>query len=184
MKTTGIIKEKRINKYTHEIFVDRLKQKHSEKYTFEHVNYTGSNEKIIVTCKKHGPFTTYASAFMNSETFNGCLKCREERRRKEEEKRKKGSSEDKSALANFIRLCKKNNFDKYDYSETVYTGSEETVIIVCPAHGEIEVDAVKHKQGKEPCPVCKSNRAKHGKLYADREFERLAKENALNKKSS
>lgn len=35
----------------------------------------------------------------------------------------------------FIKEARKVHGDKYDYSKTVYTGSHNKLIIICPKHG-------------------------------------------------
>ena len=43
-------------KYTTELFIEKAKEKHGGKFTYNKVNYKSSREKVIVTCPKHGDF--------------------------------------------------------------------------------------------------------------------------------
>lgn len=160
--------------FTHEYYIEQLKKLYSDRYTFERTQYNGAGNKVIITCKKHGDFETYASAFLNSEEFSGCRKCRDEKRQSPIRKEPKKPL---TALHRFIALANKNNYFLYDYSQTVYTGKEEFVDVICKAHGLFTAEARKHKQGKAPCLICRRNRSKWGKKRAEEEYERLCKKN-------
>lgn len=166
--------------FTQEYFLEKVKDLHSDRYTFDKVEYSGAGQKIIVTCKTHGDFETYASAFLNSEEFSGCPKCRYEKRRALLDKKKEdaqSTAPKKSKLRSLIKVCSKNHLNRYDYSVTEYTGEEETIQVHCPAHGLFEADVVKHKRGHDPCPVCRENRAKHGRRFAEEDYQRRVAEN-------
>jgi len=49
--------------------------------------------------------------------------------------------------AGFIKIGKKHFGDKYDYSKTNYLGQTNSVIIICPVHGEFTQRAVEHTEG-------------------------------------
>lgn len=168
------------HKYTHDYFMEQLIKHHSEKYTFDKVKFTGAGNKIIVTCNIHGDFETYASSFLNNEEFSGCAKCRMEKRSEQKAIKLQNKPEDPTQvnkkLNSLIKVSSRNNFNLYDYSETIYSGVEEIINVICPAHGAFEAPTDKHKKGQYPCPVCKTNRTKHGKLFADNEFRRLVEE--------
>jgi hypothetical protein len=61
--------------YTTEIFIDKMKKKHSDKpYCYSKVKYITSITPIIVICKKHNiEFTTIPSYLLANG--NGCSKC-------------------------------------------------------------------------------------------------------------
>lgn len=168
--------KKNTKAYSQEYFISLLKEYHSENYDFDKVVYTGAGRQIIVTCKKHGDFYTYASSFLNSEEFSGCQLCRDEKRMKLKKVKTppKVLTAEESAYAILVKLCSKNHSDRYDYSKTVYTGTEEYMTVICPAHGPFEALVARHKRGHFPCPVCDRNRKKHGKLYADNEYRELS----------
>lgn len=150
-------------------FVKMLEEKYSDRYSFDKVVYTGSNKKMTVTCKAHGDVEVYTSAFFHNECFSGCPKCRKKPVVKKSPKKKL------SELERFIKISNGNHFDRYDYTKVVLAGKDDYITVVCPAHGEFLARADYHKRGLEGCPDCKSNRAKHGKKFADAEFDRLVK---------
>jgi len=53
----------------------------------------------------------------------------------------------------FIQQSQKIHVYKYTYSNTVYTGAANKVIITCPKHGDFEQTPHNHKQGKG-CRAC------------------------------
>lgn len=172
--------------FSHEHFISLLKEYYSDKYTFDKVLYRGAGNKITVTCKVHGDFITYASSFLNSEEFSGCKKCREEKRarlKKLQSVKKVKRVSENPHRDTLIRLCNKNHENRYDYSATEYSGVEETIEVRCPAHGLFTTDAARHKRGHAPCPVCRRNRQRRGKNFADMEFERLSQKNGDTQKS-
>lgn len=159
--------------YTQERFIQLLKESHSERYTFEKVIYTGAGNKIVVTCKKHGDFETYASAFLNTEEFCGCLRCREEKKQELKEKvinPVELSSDSERRIKRLIAHLHKNNFHRYLYLSP-FKASDSDIEVTCPAHGPFTVSLDKHKRGHAPCPVCHKNRRSRGKFYADQDYD-------------
>lgn len=128
-------------KYTTEEFIEAAKSKHNNKYTYEKTVYTGMNDKIIVTCPKHGDFEQTARNHLRGD---GCQKCYDERR---------GQSKILTT-EEFVEKAKKVHQDEnYDYSKVEYTGCRNKVIISCPKHGDFLQDPNHHLQG-EGCPKC------------------------------
>jgi hypothetical protein len=52
----------------------------------------------------------------------------------------------------FIQKAKEIHGDKYDYSKTNYTGSENPLTITCPEHGDFEIKPTYHINDKLGCP--------------------------------
>lgn len=50
--------------------------------------------------------------------------------------------------AEFIRRSVIAHNNRYDYSKVTYTGQHNTVVIICPVHGEFEQLAVTHQRGR------------------------------------
>ena len=53
----------------------------------------------------------------------------------------------------FIARCKEKHGDKYDFSQSVYTGNHEYVKVICPIHGEFESVASSLMSGRG-CKRC------------------------------
>jgi hypothetical protein len=59
-------------KYTTEEFISKAKQKHGDRYSYDHTVYIGSRERVIVTCREHGDFPVFASFHLAGR---GCPTC-------------------------------------------------------------------------------------------------------------
>jgi len=65
-----------VKKKTTKAFINESIIKHSGKYEYSKVNYTGDNEKVIIGCPKHGYFKQNASAHTLGK---GCKLCANEK---------------------------------------------------------------------------------------------------------
>ena len=74
--------------YTTEEFISKAKSVHGDRYTYQHAVYTGSKNRITVTCSEHGDFDVIAAFHLMGR---GCDKCskREATRKMLETNRKK-----------------------------------------------------------------------------------------------
>lgn len=59
----------------------------------------------------------------------------------------------------YIEKARKRHGDEFDYSKTVYSGSFETVTIICPEHGEFTTAAATHINSRKGsgCSECARN---------------------------
>jgi len=125
-----------------DIFIEKSRDIHGEKYDYSKVDLEHRDEKgrVCIICPKHGEFWQRP----NSHTHGcGCPKCWEERK-------------DKCLFSNtneFIEKAKKVHGDKYDYSKVEYKRSNQDVCIICPIHGEFWQTPNKHLGG-EGCKEC------------------------------
>lgn len=53
----------------------------------------------------------------------------------------------------FIKYCNMLHSNKYDYSNTTYTGIKNNILVNCPSHGSFTLIADRHKRG-DGCPDC------------------------------
>jgi hypothetical protein len=111
-------------KLTTEEWIARAKEKHGDKYDYSKSIYTGSQNKITVTCPEHGDFEVIAQ--MHVRRGDGCHKCASL------------AKSTKLRLSNeeFINRLYNTFGDKYDYSKVRYTGNRGSVTLICPNHGE------------------------------------------------
>lgn len=138
-----------------ETFVERCKEIHGDKYTYEKVDYVDSHTKIVVTCKKHGYFETLPYRLLNG---NGCQKCKSE---EAHERYSKGTLK-------FIEEAKRVHGDLYDYSLCKYYNNHTKVTIICREHGAVKVVAGAHLHGCG-CPFCnESSGEKRIRLYLEK----------------
>jgi very-short-patch-repair endonuclease len=125
-----------MNKLTTEIFIERAKQVHGDKYNYSKVEYKGIRKKVCIICPKHGEFWQLACSHLDGR---GCIRCNNGSKPMSQEE--------------FIEKAKKIHGDKYDYSKVEYTNSRAKVCIICPKHGEFWQKAMTHLEGRG-CKKC------------------------------
>ncbi len=123
-----------------EIFLERSKIIHGDKYDYSKSIFTTVKNKITITCPIHGDFNQIASGHMNGQ---GCKIC---------------ANQNKSILPieKFIEKANLIHLDKYNYSKTEYKGALEKICIICSEHGEFWQNAGSHLHGVG-CPACAKN---------------------------
>ncbi len=67
-------KKLKVTKYTTEEFVEQSKKRFPNKFTYHNTIYTHSQDKIIITCVKHGDFNLVAAEHLGG--CGGCTKCK------------------------------------------------------------------------------------------------------------
>ena len=144
----GCIEGGKKTRSTHDVFIERAKNVHGDKYDYSRVNYTRMRDKIIIICPKHGNFKQGVNNHIVLK--QGCPKCFNETR---------GLNQHKITTEEFITRAKKIHGDKYDYSESICYGSCEKVYIRCPIHGIFRQMATKHLRG-QGCRKCISKISK------------------------
>lgn len=58
---------------TTDIFIDKMKKVHGDKYDYSLVQYSGLKNKVTIICKTHGQFTQTPNNHINQ--VNGCPTC-------------------------------------------------------------------------------------------------------------
>ena len=127
-------------KLTKEEFVTRAKEKHGNKYNYDKVEYKGNNEKVIITCPKHGDFPQTPH---NHKAGQGCPECKKEKLSKLYTMTKK----------EFIFKAMKIHGDTYSYNNIEWDGYDKKVMITCQKHGDFPQTPKKHLRG-QGCPKC------------------------------
>jgi hypothetical protein len=57
---------------TNKLFIEKSNLIHLNKYDYSITEYIKSNEKVKISCKKHGPFEINVNSHLNGR---GCSKC-------------------------------------------------------------------------------------------------------------
>lgn len=122
-------------KITKEVFIERSKKIHGNRYDYSKVEYKGAEEPVCIICPVHGEFWQKPR---NHMLGNGCQAC---------------FATPKSNTEEFISKARKVYGDKYDYSKVDYQGNKIKVCIICPKHGEWWVTPNNFLRGSE-CPEC------------------------------
>lgn len=126
-------------KITTEIFIERAKNTHGNKYDYSKVDYKGKDTKVCIICPEHGEFWQTP----HNHYKHGCSKCGVEVVSQYKQK----TTED------FIRKSKEIYKDKFKYDNTKYIDSKTLLKITCPIHGDVEVYPGNFLNGRG-CPKC------------------------------
>lgn len=125
------------------IHIEHCKKIHNNFYDYSLLKGTeGLRDKIEIICPLHGPFKV---PFYQHKAGSKCWDCSYELRSK--------SKIDKFSRE-YIAKVSKLHQGKYDYSKTIYKGTYENVIVICPNHGEFPVRAGNHLNSLSGCPKC------------------------------
>lgn len=127
-------------KHTTRSIIVKFKEIHDNKYDYSKFKYTRTKLKGVFICPTHGEFKQKISSHLSGR---GCEKCG---------KAEAGITK-VLALEKFIENSKKVHGNKYDYSDTVYTGANHKLKYKCPKHGIITQEAMTHSRGFG-CPKC------------------------------
>ncbi len=122
--------------FTQEQILTKFEEKHGSRYDYSKVKYLGYHKKVTITCRLHGRFSQSPS---NHISGNGCKKCYQIARMK--------------TLEEFINNAQKKHGSRYDYSQSIYEGSDQKITIICKLHGEFSQKPYDHECG-HGCPDC------------------------------
>ena len=125
----------KLRSYTTELFVEKARKIHGDKYDYSKVEYKGSSQKICIICPEHGEFWQTATQHLKG---CGCPKC---------------AGIAKSSTKEFVEKARKIHGDKYDYSKVEYKNINTKVCIICPIHGEFWQTPKNHLKG-QGCNKC------------------------------
>jgi very-short-patch-repair endonuclease len=121
-----------------QIFIQKAKLVHGDKYDYSKVTYINSRSKICIICRIHGDYIQKANNHLNG---NGCSIC----------------SKKFQNIDMFIERATKVHNGIYDYSKFIYQTTDTKSVIVCPVHGDFMQSPHMHISGRG-CPKCKSSK--------------------------
>lgn len=105
-----------------ELFIQKSKEKHGNKYDYSKTIYKGSFEPVIITCKKHGDFETKARHHYYKGY--GCPQCHFDK-----------PAHNRLTKKEFIKRSIEIHKGIYDYSNVNYLSCNDKVEIICKKHG-------------------------------------------------
>jgi very-short-patch-repair endonuclease len=140
------------------VFVERAREIHGDKYNYSQSEYTGMLEKIKIICPEHGEFWQTPANHLKGK---GCPTCGHiltwnKRGRINTDK--------------VIELFKEIHGDKYDYSRVQYRDMKTKVCIICPLHGEFWQTPEKHIKRGFGCPKCGVIKRSQNKILSIDDF--------------
>ena len=125
---------------TTDVFVDRAKGIHGDRYDYSRTEYINSNTKLVITCREHGDFEMLPGNHTHKTRPQNCQRC---------------SHPNLYRDTNiFIEQSKEKFGDKFDYSKTDYKNSNSTVIITCDVHGKFTTTPSRHLLSPTGCGRC------------------------------
>ena len=122
------------NKVTNELFIEKARKIHGDKYDYSQIEYKTAQTKIKIICREHGEFIQMP---LNHLKGNQCYRC----------------SGIVKTTEDFIYKANKVHNNLYDYSKTNYKSTRSKVIIICKAHGEFTQSPNDHLCGNG-CQKC------------------------------
>jgi hypothetical protein len=120
-----------------EMFIEKAKQIHGDKYGYLKVNYIDSHTEVIIHCPEHGDFPQNPTNHINNK--NGCKYC---------------ATTFKDTTESYVIKAKLIYGDKYDYSKVCYVNSHTDIIINCPEHGDFPKNPGNHLHNNQGCTEC------------------------------
>jgi hypothetical protein len=141
--------------FNNDIFIEKSKLVHGDKYDYSLVNYINKKSKIKIICPIHGEFEQ--TAYCHYYFKQGCPKCKVNKQLTTEE---------------FIKNSKIIYGNKYDYSLVVYKNAYTKIDIICKEHGIFSIRPTDHK--KSECSLCSLGYKKNNNI-SEKEFIEKAK---------
>lgn len=128
------------NTRSYEYYTSRIKALNFPLYSVLEVN---GGDNIVMSCKKHGTFTTTFTALKSCKEHS-CPICKKE-----------GNVPGvKKDTESFIKIAKEKHGDRYDYSKVNYMTLDIPVEIICKHHGSTIQTPNNHLNSKTGCNLC------------------------------
>jgi Zn finger protein HypA/HybF involved in hydrogenase expression len=124
-------------RYTEEVFFQKSKEIHGEKFTYNIKKWKDSNTKIEILCEKKHKFMQLPTAHLRGQ---GCPKCKLDAMTYDNEK--------------FTELSRISHGDKYDYSLVEYKSSKIKVSIKCNKCNDVFFQTPRNHLYGQGCPKC------------------------------
>lgn len=113
---------------------------HNNFYSYDNLIYVNDSTKVTITCPLHGDFMQHAC---NHAKGHGCPEC----------KRHKTHLNKIKNLNYFLERSREKHGKFYSYEKSIYTKTNEKLIITCPIHGDFNMTANVHMRGSG-CQLC------------------------------
>lgn len=140
-----------------EVFLDRSKRLHGDKYDYSKVIYKNSNSPVEIICKEHGSFFQTPHSHWDGRQ---CPKCSQIALTESQRYNKDI----------FITKSQETHGDRYCYDHVDYVDSVTKVVIGCEEHGSFKMTPSSHWAG-QGCPECANLRKGFGRSAIYRSFD-------------
>lgn len=135
-----------------EIFIEKAKNIHGDRYDYSNVNYITSKINVNISCSKHGIFNQAPSDHIKGR---GCIKCSNERK--------------SCTTEEFIKKAITIHGNTYGYKKVNYIRNSTKVTITCKKHGDFEQIPNNHLHGSD-CYKCGIDKIVDNKSYSENAF--------------
>lgn len=122
-------------------FINKSRNIHNNKYTYEKTVYINNSTKVIITCPLHGDFEQIPNSHLLG---HGCPEC----------KAKNSSKLLKYDKQQFIEKAQTIHCGMYEYNNSEYSNAHSKINITCIKHGDFQQTPGQHLFG-QGCPKCR-----------------------------
>jgi len=138
-----------------ENFLELVKDKHENFYSYPNTTLTRLSDVIYIQCPIHGEFSQRASDHLRS----GCKKCGVEN----------GKINSRIPIEKQVEEFNKVHNNFYSYPDLNWKNRIDFVNISCPIHGIFKQTAINHTRG-HGCPECGRLKTAESKSYSKQDF--------------
>lgn len=128
-------------KYTTEAFIEKLREKHGDRYDYSDVLYVGSQKKVKIYCNEHGVFEQLASQHLQGSDCPTCASIA-------------AHNKTRKTTEFFLEKFKARYGDRFDYSQTKFVSIRDRLLVICREHGPFEIFPYNHLSGNGGCKIC------------------------------
>lgn len=121
------------------IFISKAKKIHGDTYSYAEAEYRGSEIPVSIICKTHGVFWQTPHGHLKGHGCKACSKIR-------------FSDKMRTTHEKYINKVREVHNNRYDYTNTKYTGIMNKITYRCPEHGMVTQSAKGHLV--HSCPEC------------------------------
>ena len=131
-----------INSFDTELFINKAKKVHGNKYSYDKTIYVANETKVTITCPKHGDFLITPHNFLTGANCQLCA-------------REAVYTKSVKSVQEFIQDSVRIHGDKYDYSLVEYVNNKTPVKLLCKYHNSVfNVRPDSHLFNKSGCSEC------------------------------
>lgn len=149
-----------VGRNTESSILERLGKIYGEAYTYEHIDfskYENNQDKVTVTCKKHGTFEKSVKRLLAGQ---GCPECARELKWKRYRETTNENLREKYA----------KKFPHMDFSQSDFS-NPFSIQAVCDKHGAVETTKIRLNGEVDACPLCAEVKHRKSKDNWLSEFE-------------
>jgi hypothetical protein len=148
-------------------FIDAARAIHGDRYDYSQTVWAGAQSPVTIICSECGPFVLAHAAehYKTGRKASGCVRCNLAAAYKKRWGREASPMQKFHGFVDstqkFIAASKAIHGDRYDYSISVFIGSERKITVVCKDHGEFEIRADSHYRKGCGCRKCGIKERRH-----------------------